>query len=107
MTPRVQPESSDLVQMAALTDALVRAGPREAAVLATDRLANALLLLSRRSRRESGADRPDTAREALRLRGEAQALARRLHRGPVRLAPLFTWRVHQLVDADEDGLRAG
>jgi hypothetical protein len=28
----VHSESSDLVQMAALTDALVRAGPREAAI---------------------------------------------------------------------------
>jgi hypothetical protein len=107
VTPRVHSESSDLVQMAALTDALVRAGPREAAILATDRLAHALLLLSRRSRPAGDATQPTTAREALRLRGEAQALGRRLRRGPVRLAPLFTWRVRQLVDANEDALRAG
>jgi hypothetical protein len=107
VSARIRSESSELVEMAALTDALVRAGPREAAVIATERLADALLLFSRRSRRARTAGGPVAAREALRLRGEAQVLGRRLRLGSVRLAPLFAWRVLQLVDGDESTSIAG
>jgi hypothetical protein len=93
--------------MAALTDTLVRSGPREAAVVATDRLARALLGFSRRSRTAGTANPAARAREALRLRAEAQVLGRRLRLGPVRLAPVFAWRVRQLVDVDEPTNRAG
>lgn len=106
MSPQIRPEGVDLVQMAAVTDALVRSGPREAAVVATDRLAAALLVFSRRRRRVSAED-PSPAREALRLRAEAQVLSRRLRHGPVRLAPVFAWRVRQLVDVEDPASRAG
>jgi hypothetical protein len=105
MSPQVRSESGELVQMAALTDALVRSGPREAAVVATDRLAGALLGFSRRSRTADTAN--PAAREALRLRAEALVLGRRLRFGPVRLAPVFAWRVRQLVDVGEPTGRAG
>lgn len=107
MSPQVPSECVELVQMAALTDALVRSGPRKAAVVAADRLAGALLGFSRRSRTADTPDPAARAREALRLRAEAQILGRRLRHGPVRLAPVFAWRVRQLVDLDEPTARAG
>ena len=86
------------MQMAALTDALVRSGPRGPAVLAIDRLAGALLRFSRERSATDAADQASQAREALRMRAEAQLLGRRMRLGPVRLAPVFAWRVSQLVD---------
>lgn len=107
MSSQVRSEPVELVQMATLTDALVRSGPREAAVVAADRLAGALLGFSRRSRTADTANPAARAREALRLRAEAQVLGRRLRHGPVRLAPVFAWRVRQLVDLDEHSTGAG
>lgn len=98
MSADVRSESVELVQLAALTDALVRSGPRGAAVAAIDRLAGALLTFSRQRGTADADELVSQAREALRVRAEAQMLGRRLRIGPVRFAPMFTWRVSELFD---------
>lgn len=97
--PELGDDAAELLEIAMLTDALVRTGPREAAAVAADRLARALLGFSRRSR-TADAGRASAAREALRLRAEVQVLGKRLRHGPVRLAPVFAWRVRHLVEMD-------
>jgi hypothetical protein len=100
LSAHVRSEGVELVQLAALTDALVRSGPRGPAVIAADRLAGALLAFSRQRNATPAGEQVTQAREALRMRAEAQLLGRRLRLGPVRPAPVFTWRVSRLVAVD-------
>ena len=105
MAPILRSESRQLLDLAALADFLVRSRQSGAAVVATDRLADALLAYERAvaaTDRTAGAAR---RREALRLRAEVALVNRRLRRGPVRHGPGFRRRVEALllngiVDAD-------
>jgi hypothetical protein len=90
-------DTRQLLSLAALSDFLVRSRQCGPAVVATDRLADALLAYERGlapTDRTAGAP---LRRQALRLRAEVALLNRRLRRGPVRHAPGFLRRVEDLV----------
>ena len=90
-------ESRQLLDLAALSDFLVRSRQSGAAVVATDRLADALLAYKRAVTPTDRAAGAPLRRELVRLRAEVALLNRRLRRGPVRHAAGFRRRIEALV----------
>jgi hypothetical protein len=97
MAPIARCDSRQLLDLAALSDFLVRSRQSGAAVVATDRLADALLAYERSVATIDRTAGNSQRREALRLRAEVALLNRRLRRGPVRHLPGFRRRVETLL----------
>jgi hypothetical protein len=90
-------ESRQLLDLAALSDFLVRSRQSGAAVVATNRLADALLAYERAVAPVDRAAGTLLRREVVRLRAEVALMNRRLRRGPVRHATGFRRRIEALV----------
>ena len=97
MPPIVQSESRQLLDLAALSDFLVRARQSGAAVMATSRLADALLAYERAVAPVDRAAGARLRREVVRLRAEVALMNRQLRRGPVRHATGFRRRIEALL----------
>jgi hypothetical protein len=93
----VRSESRHLLDLAVLSDFLVRTRQSGAAVVATNRLADALVAYERAVTPMNRAAGALFRREVVRLRAEVALMNRQLRRGPVRHATGFRRRIEALV----------
>lgn len=87
----------DLLELVALTEFLARSGQQGPAILATERLSEALLVYYQRLPGAGLTEPAALRRDTLRLWAEIRLFSRRLRVGPVRRVPTLRPKVEALL----------